>query len=112
MRIAPVRRNLPKLTLLASADGICQERYGDTCAPCHGTTSPKGIAVPVQWNFVGWCYDREQRQVGPVATAEIIRLLRASVLQPEDKVLTVWNAADGHRVIHSRAVAALDFESH
>jgi hypothetical protein len=68
--------------------------------------------VSLQWNFVGWCYFREQQQVGPVPTNEIIRLLKGGELQAEDAVLAVWAAADQRRVVRSRARAALDFESY
>jgi len=68
--------------------------------------------VTLHWDFAGWCYFREQQQLGPVPTDEIVRLLTAGELRAEDTVLAVWTDADRRRVVRSRARAALDFESY
>src|SRR5207302_10943534 len=65
------------------------------------------VAMPQRWDFVGWFYNRDGQRVGPLTTAEVVRLLTSGELAPTDMLTKAFH--DGRRTHFylGRASAAL-----
>ena len=47
------------------------------------------------WSFLGWYYDRAGQRTGPVATEEMVALLKEGGLAVTDPVWRAWQESDG-----------------